>query len=343
MMNSRENFMYKAQGVVFGLVLAALIMPLTGCSEKKTGPVKKEKYVVGFSQIGSESEWRIANTLEMQEAYNKHPRFTMIYSDADQKRENQVAAIRSFIRQKVDAIIFVPIVATGWDAILTEAKEAGIPVIVINRAARMVSENIEDYTVCLVAPDNVYAGELLAKTFVDAFGDEKGPIYVAELTGTVGASSALDRGKGIHNILDKQDRIIIRYSQTGDYMRSTAKQVMESIINEARATGIKLRGLISHSDDMAIGASQALAEAGFDCGKDIIIAGIDGVRDALQAIAAGCYTITVDNPLGYGDKTIEILLDLLDNGKKPDSYWVVLLNAVYTEKEAAAALPNRKY
>ena len=336
--------MQKVHVVLFGLIIAALIIPLSGCSEKKTGPVKKDKYVIGFSQIGSESQWRIANTLEMQEAYEKHPRFTMIYSDAEQKRENQITAMRSFIQQKVDAIIYVPIVATGWDAILTEAKEAGIPVIITNRTARMVSGNIEDYTVCLVAPDNVYAGELLAKTFINAFGDEPGPIYVAEITGTVGASSALDRGRGIHNIFNNQDRIIIKYSQTGDYFRLTAKQVMESIITAADAEGVKLRGLISHSDDMAIGASQALTEAGLNPGTDIKIAGIDGIRDAFEAMARGHYTASVENPLGgYGEKTIEIILDLLDNGKKPDNYWVVLPTVVFTEKEAAAALSDRKH
>jgi len=338
--------MKKMHITLFGLVLATLIVSLTGCyGDKKTSSIskKKQKYVIGFSQIGTESEWRIGNSYEMQEAYDKHPRFTLLYSNAEQRRENQITAMRNFINQKVDAIIFVPIVATGWDAILTEANNAGIPVIIINRAARMISGNIEDYTVCLVAPDNVHAGELLAKTFADAFGNEPGPIYVVEMTGTVGASSSIDRGKGIHNILNNHDRIVIRYSQTGDYTRSSAKQVMESIIKTARAEGIKLRGIISHSDDMAIGDSFAIEEAGMKPGKDIVIVGIDGIRDAFQAITDGRYTATVENPIEYGEKTIKILIDLLDNGKKPDNYWVVLKNDVYTEKEAIAALPDRKY
>ena len=189
----------------------------------------------------------------------------------------------------------------------------------------------------------MYAGVVLAKAFIDSFGNEPGPIHVVELTGTVGSSASVDRGKGIHNILDKQDRIVIKYTQTGDFTRSTAKQVMESIIKTAQADGIKLRGLISHNDDMGIGASQAIAEAGLSPGKDIKIVGVDGVRGAFEAMVEGRYTATVENPLGYGAKTIEILLDYLDNGKKPDTYWVKLKNDVYTEKEAAAALPNRKY
>ena len=320
-----------------------------GGGEKKSEPAskKKDKYVVGFSQIGSESEWRIALSKEMQATYDAHPRFTLLFSDAQQKQENQIAAIRNFIQQKVDAIIFVAIVANGWDAVLTEAKDAGIPVLMINRGATMVAGDIKDYTVCLVSPDNVYAGEVLAKTFMDivvgAFGNEPGPIPVVELTGTVGASSAVDRGKGIHNILDKQNRIVIKYTQTGDFTRSTAKQVMESILKTAQTEKVKIRGLISHSDDMAIGASQAIAEAGLKPGVDIKIVGVDGVRGAFQAMVEGRYSATVENPLGYGNKTIEILLDLLDNGKKPSEWWIVLKNAVYTEKEAAAALPLRQY
>jgi len=339
------NSIKKLHIIFFGLVIAILSVSLLGCSgEKKISSPskKKEKYVIGFSQIGTESEWRIANTLEMQEVFDKHPRFTLLYSNAEQKRENQITAMRNFITQKVDAIIFVPIVATGWDAIFTEAKDAGIPIVIINRAARMISGNVEDYTVCLVAPDNVYAGELLAKTFADAFENEQGPIYVVEMTGTVGASSAIDRGKGIHNILNNHDRIVIRYSQTSDYVRSIAKQVMESIIKTSQAEGIQLRGIISHNDDMALGASLAIEEAGMNL-NDFKIVGIDGIRDAFQAIVDGRYTATIENPVGYGDKTIEILIDLLDNGKKPDDYWVILKTEVFTEKEAAAALPNIRY
>ena len=211
----------------------------------------------------------------------------------------------------------------------------------------MVAGDIKDYTVCLVGPDNVYAGEVLARTFADlvlaSFGNEAGPINVVELTGTVGASAAVDRGTGIHRVLDGHNRIVIKYSQTGDFTRSTAKQVMESIIKTAQTEGVRLRGLIAHNDDMAIGASQAIAEAGLRPGVDIKIVGCDGVRGAFEAMVAGRYSATVENPLGYGDKTIEILLDLLDNGRPPSDWWVVLKNAVFTEKEAAAALPNRQY
>ena len=336
--------MSKKQVICLGLAIVLLSIVLPGCSNgKKSLYTKKDKYVVGFSQIGTESEWRIANTNEMIEAYEQNPRFTLLYSDAEQKRENQITAIRGFIKQKVDAIILVPIVATGWDAILTEVKEAKIPVILINRGARMVSGNIEDFTVCLVAPDNVYAGELLARTFIDSFGDKPGPISVVEITGTIGSSSTVDRGRGIHNVIDSDNRVSIRYSQTGDFNRATARHVSDSIIRTARAEGVVLEGLIAQSDDMALGAMQSFIDAGIQPGRDIKIVGIDGIRDAFVAMSEGLYYASVENPLGYGEATIKILLDLLDNSKKPDDYWVVLKNEVYLQKDAASALPNRKY
>ena len=331
---------------VMGLAVVFLMVSFSGCGgSKKAEPVskKKDKYVIGFTQIGSESEWRVANTEEIMAAYKAHPRFEILFSDAQQKQENQIAAMRNFIQQKVDAILLPAIVSTGWDAVLHEAKDAGIPVINYGRLATVVTGKPEDFFLCMVSPDNVYAGEVLAETFIKSFGNDPGPINVIELTGTVGASSTIDRAKGIHNVMDKQNRVVIKYTQTGDYTRSTAKQVMESILKTAQTDKVQIRGLISHNDDMAIGASQAIVEAGLKPGVDIKIVGIDGVRGAFEAMVEGKYTATVENPLGYGDETIRILLDYLDNGKKPEPFWQVLKNAVFTEKEAAAALPTRKY
>ncbi|MDR1317630.1 MAG: ABC transporter substrate-binding protein [Spirochaetales bacterium] len=331
--------------VLFGLALACQMAFAGGGGEQAAGNVskKKDKYVVGFSQVGSESEWRIAMSNEMQEEYAAHPRFTLIFSDAQQKQENQIAAMRNFIQQKVDAIVLCPVVATGWDAILSEAKDADIPVLLVNRTANTVGNDIEKYTTCFIGPDNIYAGELAAEALMNALAGEQGSVNIVELQGTVGASSAVDRGTGIHNVLDKQNKINIRYSQTGDYTRSLGKQVMESILKSAQAEGITIRGLLAHSDNMALGASQAIAEAGLKPGVDIKIVGVDGVRGAFEAMAEGLYTASVENPLGFGKKTIEVITDILDNNTYPAEWWVKLKNDLYTEANAAAALPQRKY
>jgi simple sugar transport system substrate-binding protein len=338
--------MQKRRTAIAAAVLAiAMVFSLVSCAKKPTEPVskKKDKYVVGFSQTGSESEWRIAMSNEMQKAYNENPRFTLIFSDAQQKQENQIAAMRNFIQQKVDAIVVCPVVATGWDAVLSEAKDANIPVLLVNRSAQTAGNEIEKYTTCYIGPDNIYAGELAGTALINAFANEQGPIYIVEMQGTVGASSAVDRGTGIHNVIDKQNKLVIRYAQTGDYTRSTAKQVAESIVKSAQADGVRIRGLVSHSDDMAIGAAQAIAEAGLKPGIDVKIVGIDGVRGAFVGMARGEYTASVENPLGFGLKTIEIITDMLDNDVYPNPWWVKLKNELYTEENAAAALPNRTY
>jgi simple sugar transport system substrate-binding protein len=331
--------------VLLGLVFLGSMVFAGGGGQKPGGAAsrKKDKYVVGFSQVGSESEWRIAMSNEMQEAYAAHPRFTLIFSDAQQKQENQIAALRNFIQQKVDAIVLCPVVATGWDAVLSEARDANIPVLLVNRTADTVGHDIEKYTVCFIGPDNIYAGELAAQALIDAFANEQGPVNIVELQGTVGASSAVDRGTGIHNVMDKQSKVIIKYSQTGDYNRSQGKQVMESILKSAQAERVRVRGLLAHSDNMALGASQAIAEAGLKPGVDIKIVGVDGVRGAFEAMAEGQYTASVENPLGFGNATIDIITNILDNNVYPSEWWVKLKNDLYTEANAAAALPNRKY
>jgi simple sugar transport system substrate-binding protein len=336
--------MKKLLWILLGLAFVSGTAFAGGGSEtSQAASKKKDKYVAGFSQVGSESEWRIAMSNEMQEAYAAHPRFTLIFSDAQQKQENQIAALRNFIQQKVDAIVLCPVVATGWDAVLSEAKDAGIPVLLVNRTANTVGNDIEKYTACFIGPDNIYAGELAAKALIDAFAKDSGPVNIVELQGTVGASSAVDRGTGIHNVFDKQKKVIIKYSQTGDYNRSQGKQVMESILKSAQAEGVKIRGLLAHSDNMALGASQAIAEAGLKPGVDIKIVGVDGVRGAFEAMAEGKYTASVENPLGFVKKTMEVIVDILDNNKYPAEWWVKLKNDLYTEANAKAALPNRKY
>ena len=320
------------------LVVALLISVFAGCAS--AAPAKK--FVVGFAQVGSETEWRIAMSKEVQDAFAASDRFELIFSDAQQKQENQIAAMRTFLQRKVDAIMFAPIVATGWDALMTEAKDAGIPVILVNRRATMTIGDIEDYSLCYVGPDNIYAGELAAQLMVDQFKDVQGPVNLVLLEGTVGASAAVDRSTGISNVLGKQDKLQVFAAQSGDFNRSKAKEVMESIIKSAQARNVTIHAVIGHADDMNIGAIQALEEAGLRPGADVKLVGVDGVRAAFEAMVEGKYSATVENPLGYGNKVIEILTAYFDNGTTPEK-WVKLFNQAYTQEEAAAALPNRTF
>lgn len=301
----------------------------------------EKKSVVGFSQVGAENEWRVAMSRIMKEAFAKEKDMELLFSDAQGKQENQLKALRTFILKKVDFIVFAPVVQTGWDSILLEAKEANIPVIIINRLIQTSTVKKEDYTVTFIGPDNVNAGRIAANFFVGKFKDATGPINIVQLEGTVGASSAVERKSGFEEIIKGQSKIKLVKSQAGDFTRAKGKEVMEAFLKSAKAEGIKIDAVFSQSDDMGIGAMQAIEEAGLKPGKDITLVGIDGVKGAFEAMIAGKQAATVENPVDYAKPLIQVLRDY--KAKKPIPAWVKLNNTIYPASTAAKELPNRLY
>jgi simple sugar transport system substrate-binding protein len=210
--------------------------------------------VVGFSQIGSESGWRAAETtVTNQEAEARG--IELQFSDAQQKQENQIAAVRSFIAQGVDAILLAPVVATGWDAVLEEAQEAEIPVVLLDR---MVDSDPSLYLTA-VGSDLVHEGEVAGQWLAEQVGEE--PCRVVELQGTTGSSPAIDRAQGFRNAIEGHDNIEIVQSQTGNFTRAEGKTVMEAFL-QAENGGADICALYAHNDDMAVGAIQAIKGSG---------------------------------------------------------------------------------
>ena len=241
---------------------------------------------IGFSQIGSESGWRAAETtLTKQQAEERG--YTLQFSDAQQRQENQIAAIRSFVAQGVDAILLAPVVATGWDAVLQEAKEAEIPVVLLDRQV----DSSDDLYLTAVGSDLVHEGKVAGEWLAKEVGDDK--CRVVELQGTTGSSPAIDRAKGFRDGIAGKANIEIVRSQTGDFTRALGKTVMESFL-QAEGGGKDICALYAHNDDMAIGAIQAIKEAGLKPGQDIKIVSIDAVPDIFQAMAAGEANATVE-------------------------------------------------
>jgi len=241
---------------------------------------------IGFSQIGSESGWRAAETtLTKQQAEERG--YTLQFSDAQQRQENQIAAIRSFVAQGVDAILLAPVVATGWDAVLQEAKEAEIPVVLLDRQV----DSSDDLYLTAVGSDLVHEGKVAGEWLAKEVGDNK--CRVVELQGTTGSSPAIDRAKGFRDGIAGKANIEIVRSQTGDFTRALGKTVMESFL-QAEGGGKDICALYAHNDDMAIGAIQAIKEAGLKPGQDIKIVSIDAVPDIFQAMAAGEANATVE-------------------------------------------------
>ncbi len=276
------------------------------------GTIAASAQTVGFSQIGSESGWRAAETtLTKQQAEERG--IDLKFSDAQQKQENQIAAIRSFIAQGVDAILVAPVVATGWDSVLEEAKDAEIPVVLLDRQV----DSSDDLYLTGVGSDLVHEGEVAGGWLVGQVGDEQ--CRVVELQGTTGSSPAIDRASGFRKAIEGHDNIEIVRSQTGDFTRSGGKEVMESFL-QAEGGGQDICALYAHNDDMAIGAIQAIKEAGLKPGDDILIVSIDGVPDLFKAMAAGEANATVELTPNMAGPAFDALEAYWKDGTMPEKF-----------------------
>ena len=290
---------------------------------------------VGFSQVGAESEWRTANTRSVKEALVA-PEFKLKFSDAQQKQENQIKALRSFIAQGVDVIAFSPVVESGWETVLREAKAANIPVVLTDRAVAVSDDSL--YTT-LIGSDFVEEGRRAARWLLEDSRQVQGPVRIVELQGTVGSAPAIDRMAGFKEVIGQDPRFQVVRSQSGDFTRAKGKEVMEAFLKAEGRDGIDV--LFAHNDDMAIGAIQAIEEAGLKPGEDIRIVSIDGVRGAFEAMKAGKLNATVEcNPL-LGPQLAQIIRGV--HAGKPVPRRVVVEEGVFTRDQAATELPNRKY
>src|SRR5690349_6863851 len=319
---------------------AALIVACSG-GEPKSGAENggAKPIVLGFSQIGAESEWRTANTRSIQEAAPAAG-ITLKFSDAQQKQENQIKALRSFIAQRVDVIAFSPVVETGWETVLREAKAAKIPVILTDRAVEVSDSSLY---VSLIGSDFVEEGRKAGRWLLENYStgagkDVKGDINIVELQGTVGSAPANDRKKGFAEVIAADSRFKIIRSQTGDFTRAKGKEVMEAFL---KAEGKKINVLFAHNDDMAIGAIQAIEEAGLKPGTDITIISIDGVKGAFEAMIAGKLNVTVECSPLLGPQLMDAVKQVAAGKEIPKR--IVTEESVFPKETAAQVLPTRKY
>lgn len=294
----------------------------------------QKKIVLGFSQIGAESEWRTANS-ESIKSSAKEAGIDLKFSDAQQKQENQIKAIRSFIAQKVDVIAFSPVVESGWGTVLREAKAAKIPVILSDRA---VDEKDDSLWVAFMGSDFVEEGRRAGRWLVEKMKGVQSDVNIVELQGTVGSAPAIDRKKGFEEIIKADPKFKIIRSQTGDFTRAKGKEVMEAFL---KAEGKKINVLYAHNDDMAIGAIQAIEEAGLKPAKDIVIISIDAVKGAFEAMIAGKLNVSVECSPLLGPQLMQAVKDLVAG--KTIAKRIVTQEGVFPMEVAAKEFPNRKY
>ncbi len=317
------------------LLASAMLLAASATTFATSSAFAAKPLVMGFSQVGAESEWRTANTVSIKDAAKKDG-VTLKFADAQQKQENQVKALRSFIAQKVDVIAFSPVVESGWDTVLREAKAAKIPVILTDRAVNVADKSLY---VTFIGSDFVEEGRRAGQWLLDyAKKTPDATLNIVELQGTVGSAPAIDRKAGFLEVVGKNPKMKILRSQTGDFTRAKGKEVMEAFL---KAEGKKINVLYAHNDDMAIGAIQAIEEAGMKPGKDIIIISIDGVKGAFEAMIAGKLNVTVECSPLLGPQLMSVARDVVAG--KPVPARITTVEGVFPAEVAAKEFPNRKY
>ncbi|WP_433516839.1 ABC transporter substrate-binding protein [Nonomuraea sp. CA-143628] len=288
---------------------------------------------MGFSQVGAESGWRTANTKSVQDSA-KSAGITLKFSDAQQKQENQIKAIRSYIQQKVDVIAFSPVVESGWDTVLKEAKDAKIPVILTDRAVD--SKDTSLYKTFL-GSDFIEEGRKAGKWLVDEYKSSTDPVKIVELQGTTGSAPANDRKAGFQEIIKAEPKFQIVASQTGDFTRAKGKEVMEAFLKSTPDIDV----LYAHNDDMGLGAIEAIEGAGKVPGKDIKIITVDAVKDGMQALSDGKINYIVECSPLLGPQLMDLAKKVVKNETVPTR--VITQETAFNQEQAKAALPNRQY
>lgn len=318
-------------------LLGALALTATGCASGDAdggdaGSGGDEVITVGFAQTGSESGWRSANTESMKEAFSADNGFELVFNAADNDTAAQIAAVRDFINQGVDAIVIAPIVEDGWDDVLQEAADAGIPVVLEDRTVSAPDDLYASWVGLDFKKEGVMAGEWAAETFGDT------PTKMVVLEGTTGSAPANDRAAGFDEAVEGTAIEKID-SQTGDFTRDGGKTVMEGFLQKYGADGIDL--VYAHNDDMALGAIEAIEAAGAEPGVDIQIVSIDAVKDGMQALVDGKINYIVEcNPL-LGELAAGLVKDVLAGEEVEKEVYVE--DQTFTQEQAAEVIDSRPY
>lgn len=308
-------------------------------AEQEMETEDEELIVVGFSQLGSESMWRTGNTVSIQKALSKENGFFLQFNNARQKQENQIKAIRSFISQRVDYILFAPVVEDGWTTVLTEAREAGIPVILVDR--EISSRDSHLYTT-RVGTDGYWEGQQAAlwlENDLRAAGLEEEEIHIVILKGTPGASLQIGRTNGFEEVAKKHDNWKILAQESADFTTAKGKEVMQKYLRKYDDIDV----IFSQNDDMTFGAVEALREAGIYVGEgdSIRILSIDGAKDALELVQKGIIDVDVECNPQQGEMVAEVIRKLENNEEVEKEY--IVNDCIFTRDNVAEYIDDREY
>lgn len=318
------------------MLLALCCALLSGCRQTQQANSGQSALVVGFSQLGAESGWRIGNTASMEQAAKRWG-FGLMLENANQRQDKQIAAIRSFISYQVDVIVFSPIVETGWNNVLTEAKNAGIPVIIMDRMIDADDDTL--YTAYIGADflaEGRRAGEYLIKK-ADAMGAEH--LNIVEITGTEESTPMRERQAGFMQAIEGDDRFTVIESISGDFLRSKGEECMRYLLQRYGTQGIDV--VYSHNDEMTLGALDVLETAELEPGRDIVLISVDGQQEAIDALIDGRINCIVECTPDLGESVMK-LVDALSRGEEIPKQ-IHPEEAVFTEFDDLSDLAPRGY
>lgn len=324
------------------------LRPLRNLQDNETGDtgnIDSDLTIVGFSQLGSESDWRTANTKSIQNALTKKNGFSLIFSNGRQSQENQIKDVRSFIFQEVDYIVIAPVTETGWDTVLEEAKQAGIPVIIVDRMIETKDESL--YVACVGTDkyaEGMKAGQWLEKYLEEQKNrndalKEKDKINIVVLEGTLNSTAQIGRSKGFEDIAGRHANWSILAHESGDFTKAKGKEIMGKFLKEFDDIDV----LVSQNDDMTFGAIESIKEAGLTCGVngDITVISFDAVSEAFDKMEEGLINVDIEcNPL-QGPMIAEII-ERLEKGEKVDKISNVA-GKVFEAKNAGKDRIGRSY
>ena len=336
--------MKKENNFIFIFLIALLL--LSGCrqimpeeTESTPASVDEDTIVVGVSQVGSESVWRTANTASIQQVFTKEKGYFLIFDNARQKQENQIKALRSFISQRVDYIVFSPITEDGWDTVLQEAKEAGIPVILIDRQV-----NVEDSSLYMtwIGSDFIKEGRMAGKALEDTLerqGRQNDPIRIVVLQGTEGATAAIGRSEGFNEIAREHENWEILEQVDAEFTTAKGEEEMTRLLSEYEDIDV----VISQNDDMTFGALEAIDKAGQKAGTygDIMVFSFDAVKNALKLVEEGIITADVECNPDQGPY-VEAVIRKLEQGKKVAKLYFIE-ESVFTRANVGIVIENLSY
>lgn len=331
------------------IITLSLLVVFSGCEEpqvKESNPIKDDNQelsitvpdhketILGFSQLGSESEWRIANTSSIKNSAEESD-VKLIFQNAEQSQEKQIEAIREFVKQKVDVIAIAPVIETGWEPVLRDVKQAGIPVIIIDR---LVDVSDSSLYVTHIGSDFYEEGRKAGKYLLDKFPKTNNSIGIVELKGTEGSTPSIARGKGLRDVISTRNDFQFLESENADFTFTKGKQVMKKFLQEK---GSDIRVLYSHNDDMTLGALEAIEEYGLIPGKDIVVVTVDGTRKALEKMNEGKINLVVEcNPL-LGPNLIQAVKEVVKGSTLPKR--IVTPENVFTQVTAEKEITSRSY